>query len=70
MVLTIFKSFTIAQNKIMDCHGHKQVGNTVLVTFHSQFISVEITSQSIKEGQDRPVVHCELDSLDRLCKRG
>ena len=49
MFLTLFKPFTIAQNKVMDCHGRKQVGNTGLVAFHSQFISVEITSQSIKE---------------------
>lgn len=54
----------------MDCHEHKQVGNTVLVAFHSQFISVEITSQSIKEGWVRPVAPCELDSLARLSKHG
>jgi len=67
MLLTFFKSFTIAQNKI-NCHRRKQV--TVLVTFHSQLISVEIASQSIKKGWARPVAQCELDSLDEQSKLG
>lgn len=49
MVSTLFIPFSIAQNKVMDCHTHKQVGKTGLVAFHSQFISVEITSQSVKK---------------------
>lgn len=53
----------------MDFHAHQQVGNTVLVAFHSQFLSVEITLQRNK-GEVSPVAHCELDSLDRLSKHG
>lgn len=52
----------------MDRHGHKPVGNTELVAFHSQFTSVEITSQSVVEWSVRSLAHCEQDNLDMLSK--